>query len=60
MIYSPPIQQSDWSEFTTMVQDCLMTQRYDLCPENASGKLLFMHGSAAQMNMCTLYAYGQT
>ena len=20
MIYSPPIQQSDWSEFTTMVQ----------------------------------------
>ena len=37
-----------------------MTQRYDLCPENASGKLLFMRGSEAQMNMCTLYAYGQT
>ena len=45
---SPPLGRCSKS-------DCLMTQRYDLCPENASGKLLFMHGSGAQMNMGRLY-----
>ena len=45
---SPPLGRCSKS-------DCLMTQRYDLCPENTSGKLVFMHGSEEYVHFVCIW-----